>query len=101
MQVALFVLIAATITFTRTITSSTMRNWDEAWYAEIIKNMASGNYGLLQPFWNGRYYFDHAPLYFWLSTPIFKIFGPGLWQIRAVSATAAILACLFIFLINF
>ncbi len=99
MQVALFVLIAATITFTRTITSSTMRNWDEAWYAEIIKNMASGNYGIMQPFWNGRYYFDHAPLYFWLSTPIFKIFGPGLWQTRAVSATAAILACLFIFLI--
>lgn len=96
----LFVLIASVITFTRTIATSTLRNWDEAWYAEIIKNMASGNYGLLQPFWNGRYYFDHAPLYFWFSTPIFKIFGPGLWQTRIVSATAAVFACLLIFLIS-
>lgn len=99
MPSVLFVLIVSTLTFTRTIATSTMRNWDEAWYAEIIKNMASGRFGLLQPFWNGRYYFDHAPLYFWLSTPIFQIFGPGLWQTRAVSAAAAIFTCLFLFLI--
>lgn len=96
----LFVLISSLITFARTITTSTLRNWDEAWYAEVIKNMASGQYGFFQPYWNGRIFLDNAPLYFWLSTPIVKIFGLGLWQIRFVSALAAIFACILIFLIG-
>lgn len=89
----------STITFTRTINNFPLRNWDEAWYGEIIKNMASGNYKLLMPFWNGRFYFDHAPLYFWLSTGVVKIFGQGEWQVRFVSALSAIFASLLVFLI--
>ena len=56
-----------------------VRNWDEAWYAEIIKNMAVKDYGWLMPWWNGRYYFDHPPLYFWLSGVVVKLFGLGEW----------------------
>ena len=52
------------------------------------------------PFWNGRYYFDHTPLYFWLSAPVFKIFGAGEWQARFVSATAAVFAAFLIFKIG-
>jgi 4-amino-4-deoxy-L-arabinose transferase-like glycosyltransferase len=88
------------ITFFRRINLFPLRNWDEAWYAEIIKNMASGKYGSLMPYWNGRYYFDNSPLYFWLSTPFFKFFGPGEWQARIVSATASIFVVIFIFLIG-
>ena len=62
--------------------------------------MATNNTGLLMPFWNGKYYFDKPPMYFWLSYPIFKIFGPGEWQARAVSATAAVLTVLMIFIIG-
>ncbi len=86
--------------FFRRINVFPLRNWDEAWYAEIIKNMASGNYGYLMPYWNGRYYFDHSPLYFWLSAPFFKFFGPGEWQARIVSAVASVFVVIFIFLIG-
>jgi len=58
---AILVLISSFAVFFSKISSFPLRNWDEAWYAEIIKNMASGKYGYLMPFWNGRYYFDNAP----------------------------------------
>lgn len=96
----LFVILTSTITFTRTIATSTLRNWDEAWYAEITKNTVSGQFGTLIPFWNGKFYFEHGPLYHWLSAPIFIIFGPGEWQTRVVSTTAAIFACLLIFFVG-
>ena len=100
MGAAILVLISSVAVFFSKIASFPLRNWDEAWYAEIIKNMASGKYGYLMPYWNGRYYFDHAPLYFWLSAPVFKIFGAGEWQARFVSATAAILVVFLIFKIG-
>lgn len=93
------VLIISSVIFFLNINSFPLRNWDEAWYAEISKNMASGNYSLLVPFWNGQYYFDKPPLYFWLSFPIIKIFGPGEWQARFVSTIAAVLGSFMVFLI--
>ena len=95
----LSVFLISFITFLRTINNFPLRNWDEAWYAEIIKNMANGHYGFLVPFWNGHYYFDKPPLYFWLSLPFFKFFGPGEWQARIISAIAAVLATLLVYLI--
>lgn len=77
-----------------------LRNWDEAWYAEIIKNMASGDYSLLVPFWNGQYYFDKPPLYFWLSFPVVKLFGLGEWQIRLVSVISSACSVLLVYLIS-
>ncbi|MEK7581678.1 MAG: glycosyltransferase family 39 protein [Patescibacteria group bacterium] len=100
MFAAILILVISTAAFFRRISAFPLRNWDEAWYAEIIKNMASGNYSLLIPFWNGRYYFDHAPLYFWLSTPIFRIFGDGEWQARFISVVFAVFATMFVFLIG-
>lgn len=61
--------------------------------------MASGEYGFLVPFWNGEYYFDKPPLYFWLSLPFFRIFGPGEWQARIISALASIIATFLVYLI--
>lgn len=66
-----------------------LRNWDEAWYAEIIKNMVGGQHSLLVPFWQGQYYFDKPPLYFWLSLPLVKTFGLEEWTVRLVSVIAA------------
>ncbi|HLA03669.1 MAG TPA: glycosyltransferase family 39 protein [Patescibacteria group bacterium] len=97
---AILILLSSVFVFFSKIPSFPLRNWDEAWYAEIIKNMVSGKYGILMPFWNGRYYFDNAPLYFWLSTPVFKIFGAGEWQARFISATAAVFAAFLIFKIG-
>ena len=100
MKMILAIIAISTFIFARNINDFPLRNWDEAWYAQIIKNMASNNHSLLAPYWNGRYYFDKPPLYFWLSLPFFKIFGPGEWQTRIVSATSAILASLLIYLIG-
>lgn len=76
-----------------------LMNWDEAWYGEIIKNLVSGKHGWLVPYWNGAYFFDKPPLYFWLSFPFVKLFGVGEWQIRLVAVVAGALAVLFTYLI--
>lgn len=85
--------------FLTTVGNSPLRNWDEAWYGEIIKNMASGNYDLLIPFWNGQHFFDKPPLYFWLTLPLFKIFGAGELQTRLISILAGAFAILLTYLI--
>lgn len=95
-----FVILVSSFIFLYNINSFPLRNWDEAWYAEITKNMASGDHSLLVPFWNSQYYFDKPPLYFWLSLPFFKFFGPGEWQVRTVSVFAAIGTSLLVYLIG-
>lgn len=95
----LLIVAISTIIFFRNINAFPLRNWDEAWYGEIIKNMATGNYSLLIPYWNGQYYFDKPPLYFWLSLPLFEYFGPGEWQARVISAAASVLASFLTYLI--
>ena len=79
---------------------SWLRNWDEAWYGEIIKNMAVNGHGWLMPYWNGRDYFDHPPLYFWLSGLVVKLFGLGEWQVRIISVIVGIAATGLVYLIG-
>src|SRR3989344_6965946 len=95
----ILVAVISSLIFFVNINSFPLRNWDEAWYAEIIKNMATGTHSFLVPYWNGQYYFDKPPLYFWLSLPFFKLFGPGEWQARIVSALSAVSASLLVYLI--
>lgn len=73
-----------------------LKNWDEAWYAQIVHHMSAGTSPLV-PFWNGQYYFDKPPLAFWLNLPIIKIFGEGEWQFRLVSVLAGAFSVLLIF----
>lgn len=94
------ILIISLAAFLPQLFSFPLQNWDEAWYGEIIKNMASGNYSLLVPFWNGNYYLDKPPLYFWLSLPVVKFFGIGEWQVRLVSVLAGIISVYLVFLIG-
>lgn len=57
-----------------------LTNWDEAWYAEISRNMLlRENY--ITPFWNGAIYFDKGPLYHWLSIIAYKFFPS--WELAA------------------
>ena len=97
---SLITLAVSSVAFLRTIDGFPLRNWDEAWYAEEIKNMAVGSYSLLATFWNGHYYFDKPPLYFWLSLPIVEFFGLGQWQVRLVTVLSAIFASILIYLIG-
>lgn len=84
--------------FAVNINSFPLRNWDEAWYAQVTRNMADGH-SLLMPFWNGQYFPDKPPLYFWLSLPFLKLFGVGEWQARIVAVASALLASLLVYLI--
>lgn len=99
MPLPLIVGLVSLLLFGLRINSFPLKNWDEAWYAEIIRNLASGKYNPLVAFWNGRYYFDKPPLYFWLSAPIVKIFGDGEWTFRLVSVIAAAFSVTLVFLI--
>ena len=91
-------LIFSSLLFFLNINSFPLRNWDEAWYGEIVKNITSHN--TLVPFWNGQYYFDKPPLYFWLTIPLVKFFGLGEWQVRFVSNLFAVLSVLLIYLLG-
>ncbi len=100
MFLAIVVFAFSLITFSFRINSYPLFNWDEAWYAEIIKNLVSGKYGWLVPFWNGQYYLDKPPLYFWLTAPVVKLFGLGEWQVRLVAVIAGSLSVLLTYLIG-
>lgn len=93
------ILILSFLAFSFRLNTYPLMNWDEAWYAEIIKNLTSGRYGFLVPYWNGSHFFDKPPLYFWLSFPLVKLFGVGDWQVRLVALVAGALAVLFTYLI--
>jgi 4-amino-4-deoxy-L-arabinose transferase-like glycosyltransferase len=95
----LVVIFLAAIVFGLNVNSYPLKNWDEAWYAEITKNMALKGTGFLMPFWNGDFYFDKPPLYFWLTTPVVKTFGEGQWQMRIISVIFAVIATLALYLI--
>ncbi len=95
----LSIIFLAVFLFGSNINSYPLKNWDEAWYGEISKNMALKGTGFLMPFWNGDYYFDKPPLYFWLTTLVVRIFGAGEWQMRIISVAAAIIATVAVYFI--
>jgi|SRR5579884_1198781 len=77
--------------------STYLTNWDEAWYADIARNMLhNGNF--LTPIWNHHPFFDKPPLYFWLETLSFKIFGVTEFAARFFSSFSALGACVITYL---
>lgn len=98
--IPLILLIVSGFVFFRNINSFPLKNWDEAWYAEVTKNMALKGTNLMMPYWNGSYFFDKPPLYFWLSMPFFRVFGAGEWQARIISVLASIGVVLMTYLIG-
>lgn len=66
-----------------------LTNWDEAWYADIARNMINtGN--LITPVWNKESFFDKPPLYFWLSALVFKSLGISEFSARFFSAISGL-----------
>lgn len=76
-----------------------LKSWDEAWYAEISRNILRNNQWFLHQ-WNNLSYFDHPPLGFWLVALSFKIFGVSEMAARLPSALAGIGLILLIFIIG-
>ncbi|MBI5358252.1 glycosyltransferase family 39 protein [Candidatus Amesbacteria bacterium] len=79
--------------------SSSLVNWDEAWYAEIAKQLLiSGN--LLVMKFNQQIFTDHPPGGFWLITIGQQVFGINEFGSRIMSAVFGILGILGIYLLG-
>ena len=62
---------------------------DEGLYATIVQEMVSrGDW--VMPHANGLPYLEKPPLYFWLTSLTFGLFGPSEWATRLWSALAAL-----------
>jgi len=69
----LFLLVISPLFFYK-LGQSSLVNWDEAWYAEISRNIThSGD--LINLTWNGTSYFEHPPAGFWFTALVYKLFG--------------------------
>lgn len=75
---------------------NTLASWDEAWYAEISKQMVkTGDFIFMM--WNGKPYYDHPPMGFWLMTLSYKVFGVSEFSTRFPSALMGVLTVVLIY----
>ncbi|MDA1317485.1 MAG: glycosyltransferase family 39 protein, partial [bacterium] len=63
----------------------TLGSWDEAWYGSIARTISQSNEWMLIEF-NGRPFFDHPPMGFWLMAVSYKLFGISEFTTRLPSA---------------
>lgn len=74
-------------------------SWDEAWYAEIARNiLKTGN--LINLIWNGRLYTDHPPVGFIIMALFYKIFGINEFWTRFPSALSGIICIILLYLLG-
>jgi 4-amino-4-deoxy-L-arabinose transferase-like glycosyltransferase len=79
--------------------SPSLWDFDEAFYAEISRNMAEGQDWVV-PVFNGRAGFDKPPLLYWLTALWYKAFGPSELGSRVFSACFLVVTCAVTFLIG-
>jgi len=73
-------------------------HFDEAIYAQVSKEMFERN-EWLTPHWNGRMWFEKAPVYFWITAALFKLFGVSEFWARFASAVSGLGVLLLSYLI--
>ena len=74
-------------------------SWDEAWYAEVARNiLKTGN--IINLTWNGHPYTDHPPVGFWLMAATYKIFGINEFLTRFPSALSGILSIILLYFLS-
>ena len=78
---------------------SSLVSWDEAWYAEISRNIVKSG-DLFNLVWNGAPFSDKPPGQFWIEALVFKFFGVSEFTARIPSAIAGLLSLLLIYLIG-
>lgn len=76
---------------------SSLVSWDEAWYAEIARNiLKSGD--IFNLTFNGKPYVDHPAMGFWLMAISFLLFGVSEFSTKLPSALAGLISIYLIFL---
>lgn len=78
---------------------SSLVSWDEAWYAEIARNITKSG-DLFNLTFNGRSYFDHPPFGFWLIAAGFWVFGVSDFYARLVPAVCGFLTLPVVYLLG-
>lgn len=74
-------------------------SWDEAWYAEVARNIVKSG-DLINMTWNGSPYFDHPVAGYWLMATVFKIFGVNEFWTRFPSALSAITSIILLYFLG-
>ncbi len=75
---------------------STLVSWDEGWYASISRSMLKTG-DIFNLIWNGKPFYDHPPMGFWLMALSYKIFGIGEFGSRLPSVITGLLAVVFVY----
>ena len=81
------------------LSQSSLISWDEAWYAEISRNiLKTGDFFNLV--WNGTPFSDKPPGGFWLEALSFKFLGISEFSARFPSALAGFLCLIVVYLLG-
>lgn len=86
-----FLILLSSPLFFYKLGQSSLVSWDEAWYAEIARNiLKSGD--IFNLTWSGEPYFDHPASGFWLIALSFRLFGVSEFSARFMPALAGLLS---------
>ncbi len=78
---------------------SSLVSWDEAWYAEVARNiLRSGDW--LHMSWNGKPFTDHGPTGFWLMAISMQLFGVSEFAVRFPAAVCGFLGLVVTYLLG-
>ena len=86
--------LAAAVFFTG-LGSGSLRDWDEATYAQVAREMAEGG-DWLTPRKDGVPWFEKPPLYFWISAAGMRLLGYGELAPRVGAAVAGVVLVLLV-----
>lgn len=79
--------------------SGSLRDFDEAIYAQVARELAEGG-DPLSLTWNGAPWFHKPPLAVWATALLYRLFGAGEGTARAVSALSGLATVLLLYLLG-
>ncbi len=96
--ISLVILLASFFLLSHKLDYGSLEPWDEAWYAEISRNVARGDILILKS--NGLPYIDHPPLGYWIEGLFFKVLGESEYSARLPSVIFGCLTVILVFLLG-
>lgn len=93
------ILLVTTPLFFFKLGQSSLVSFDEAWYADISRNVLKTG-DLIHLSWNEKVYNDHPPVGFWITVASLKVFGVSDFSARFAQALAGFLSVIFLYLLG-